>query len=542
MMDFLRRTWEQFVGFFRRMPLPNRVALGSLSAALVAVLVLFLTMSSKDERVPLVAEKIELAQADAVRKKLEEKGVAYDIRGGRIFVEPANRDALLMELYGEGVFTPDDAVLYKWVFDQDISETRGRRDLKWIVSRQNALAKMISSLDVVESAMVTLTRQPETLFQNTEKMNAAVRIKLKPSKSLTDDTVLGIAKWVSFSVQGMNPQDVAIMDTAGTMYEVPDLKSYMNGTVSQMKAIMAWEKYIEDRVRKLIVSQFGPQAGILARVQVDFESLKTIKDGPTEVQEETIHTRKETETNRTIQGPPGPDSENRGATRLEDLASRGAGGETGTTSDRTLDERTTEQAFPTEHVEKEKPPGDVKSLTLIITAPYERFVFRPDGKAPGWDKGKREVTDQALAEAQVKETIDLWKPKLAAGLDVPIKAVDFIPSYFDRMVETPEPTQTEKTLWWLEAHWTKIALVLLSLVAVFLIMRVLRTSAPDDIEQELEKMRGELEASKPPEEEEILVPAGEERAVEIKSRIREAVQRNPRTAASLMKRWITRGQ
>ena len=222
MMDFLRRTWEQIAGFFRRMPLPNRVALGSLSAALVAVLVLFLSLSANDDKVPLVREQIDLAQADNVRRKLEEKGVPFDIRGGLIYVEPANRDALLMELYGEGVFTSDEKVVYKWVFDQDISETRGRRDLKWIVSRQNALAKMISSLDVVESAMVTLTRQPETLFQNIEKMNAAVRLKLKPSKSLTDDTVLGIARWVAFSVQGMEPQDVAIMDTAGTMYDVPD--------------------------------------------------------------------------------------------------------------------------------------------------------------------------------------------------------------------------------------------------------------------------------------------------------------------------------
>ena len=540
MMDFLRRTWEQIAGFFRRMPLPNRVALGSLSAALVAVLVLFLSLSANDDKVPLVREQIDLAQADNVRRKLEEKGVPFDIRGGLIYVEPANRDALLMELYGEGVFTSDEKVVYKWVFDQDISETRGRRDLKWIVSRQYALAKMISSLDFVESAMVTLTRQPETLFQNIEKMNAAVRLKLKPSKSLTDDTVLGIARWVAFSVQGMEPQDVAIMDTAGTMYDVPDAESYSGSMRTHMKAIIAWEKYYEDRVRKLIMAQFGTQAGILARVQVDEEKMTTVKDGPTEVVEETTHKLKETEKNRTLQGPPGVDGEN-GTQTLDQLRERGGASATGTESEKTRDETTTTQAFPTEHIEREKPPGQVKSLTLVITAPYERLILRPNGTRAGWDATKKEVTNAPEAEKQVQDTIAVWKKGLALGLDVPVKNVDFIPSYFEKMVETPEPTKTETTLWWLETHWTKIVLLLASLVAVFLIWRVLRSSAPDDIEQELEKMRGELEASKPPEEEPIMVPAGEERAVEIKERIREAVRRNPRTAASLLKQWITRG-
>lgn len=541
MMDFLRRTWEQIAGFFRRMPLPNRVALGSLSAALVAVLVLFLSMSATDDKVPLIREKIELAQADNIRKRFEEKSIPFEIRGGLIYVEPANRDALLMELYGDGVITGDDAVIYKWVFDQDISETRGRRELKWIVSRQNALAKMISSLDVVESAMVTLTRQGETLFQNIEPMNAAVRIKLKPGKSLSDDTVLGIARWVSFSVQGMKPQDVAIMDTAGNMYDVSDAQSYAGQTRTQMQAIMAWEKYYEDRVKKLIMSQFGSLPGVMARVQMDFESLKSVKEGPTEVQDDTTHTRKETETNTTTQGPPGPPSENGGVADFADLAGRGAGGTTGTTNVRSLVESTTKQAYPTEHVEKEKPPGQVTSLTLVITAPYERLILRPDGKRAGWDPAKKEVTNEPEADKQVKDTIDIWKKGLALGLDVPVKNVDFIPSYFEKMVETPEPTQTEKTLWWLEAHWTKIALVLASLVAVFLIWRVLRSSAPDDIEQELEKMKAELEVSKPTEEEPILVPVGEERAVELKERIREAVKRNPRTAATLLRRWIQKG-
>ncbi len=532
MMEFLRRTWEQIAGFFRRMPLPNRVALGSLSAALVAVLVLFLSMGTKDEKVPLVWEHIDLAQADNVRKKLDEKGVAYDIRGGRIFVEPANKDALLMELYGEGVITAEDKVVYEWVFQQDISETRGRRDLKWIVSRQNALARMISSLDAVESAMVTLTRQPETLFENVEKCNAAVRLKLKPTKTLTDETVFGIARWVAFSVQGMKPQDVAIMDTAGTMYEVPDPDSAPGVALSQMKAIMAWEKYYEDKVRRFILSQFGSQANPLAHVQVDFTKEVRTTTGPREgTTERSIKTEKVTETNTTKQGEPGTGGENLPGAQQVPMGGASAG-VAGTTSSKELTKSEVENEIAMEDVRTDRPPGNVKSVTLVVAAPYERLIRRPDGRV---------VTDEAAAEQQIKESIDTWKKGLALGLDVPVKNVDIIPSYFEKMVETPEPTKTERTLWWLEANWMKIGLLLLSLVAVFLIWRVLRSAAPDEMEQELEKMKADLEAAQPPEEE-VLVPAGEEKALEMKERIRDAVKRNPRTAATLLRRWMQKGK
>lgn len=538
MMEFLRRTWEQIAGFFRRMPVPNRVALGSLSAALVAVLVLFLTMTTTDDKVPLVWETIDVVQAENVRKRLEEKGVPFDIRGGRIYVEPENRDALLMELYGEGVISGDDKSIYEWVFQQSFDETRGKRSLRWLVSRQNALAKMISSLDVVESAMVTLTNQPETLFENVERMNAAVRLKLKPGKVLDDSTVLGIAKWVAFSVQGMRPQDVAIMDTAGTMYEVPDPSSPALSTGSQMKATAAWEKYIEDRVRKLLAPQFGPKLALLARVKIDFKSLETEEHGPREPIEKTIKSETSTETSITKQGEPGVRGEVQGANALP-LGGPTAG-VAGSESSKNLRKSEIEQDYTIVDMRSQKPPGDVESLTLVITAPYERFVIRPDGTAPGWDREKGEVTDQALAEQQVKATIDLWKAKLAAGLDVPVKNVDFVPSYFDRMVTAPEPTRTEKVLGWLETNWMKIGLVLLSLIAVFLIWRVLRSAAPDEMEQELEKMRADLAASAP-QEEEVVVPAGEERAVLMKEHIRDAVKRNPRTAALLLKRWIQKG-
>ncbi len=527
MLEFLRRTWDQVAGFFRRMPIPNRVAILSLSAALVAVLVLFLTMTTKDEKVPLVWDTMDPAQADNVRKKLEEKAVPYEIRAGRIYVKPEQRDALLMSMYGEGVITADDAVFYKWVFEQDIGETRGKRDLKWIVSRQNALAKMISSLDVVESAMVTLTRQPETLFEPIDRMNAAVRIKLKSGKSLGDDTVLGIAKWVAFSVQGMKPQDVAIMDTAGTMYPVLDEQSTAAGATTQRKLIAAEEKRCEERVRQFLAPQFGTRIGVLARIQMEFDSTHTVETGPAEATEKVVEKEDQIETQTALRDEPGVIRENGAQPDLGNLRP-GQTGALGTTSSKTLKKSRTENDIPQKSIDTVKAPGTVKSISFVIAAPYERLILRPDGKTP---------TTDAEQEKQVNETIALWKKSLATGLQLNAKDIDIIPSYYETLVTPEPPTTAQSSLWWLELHWAKIALVLLSLLAVFFIWRVLRTSAPDATEEELERLRADLKASEPVQEE-VLVPAGEERTLEMKEAIRDAVKRNPRTAASLLKRWM----
>lgn len=530
MMEFLRRTWEQIAGFFRRMPVPNRVALGALSVALVAVLVLFLSMTTKDDKVPLVWESIEVSQADAVRKKLEEKGVPFDIRGGRIYVQQADRDRLIMELYGEGVISADDAQAYKWVFDQDISETRGRRDLKWIVSRQAVLSKMISSLDAVESSMVTITRQPETLFQNTEQMNAAVRLKLKSGKSLSSGTVLGIARWVAFSVQGMRAEDVAIMDTAGKMYPVYGADSAAQLALNQQEAIRNEQEYWEGRVREFLAPQFGRSIGVLARVAMDFDSEKVLESGPTEVVEKKVTKEDSTETSTTTQGEPGVGRENTAGGAITVPSQPGGGTASATTSGKTLKKSEIDNDVPQRKRETTKAVGTVKTVSLVITAPYERLILRPDGTK----------VEKNNADQQIAETISTWKTRMAKGLQLNAAEIEIIPSYFDKLEAPETPTPTQKTLWWLEANWAKIGLVLLSLVALFFIWRVIRAAAPDEAEAELAKLQAEIEASKPVEEE-VFVPAGEEKAMEMKERIRDAVKRNPRTAAHLLKRWITKG-
>lgn len=530
MLEFLRRTWDQITGFFRRMPVPNRVAILSLSAALVAVLVLFLTMSAKDDKVPLVTDPMDPTQANNVIKKLEEKAIPYELRAGRIYVQPEQRDALLITMYGEGVITADDATYYKWVFEQDISETRGRRDMKWIVSRQGALAKMISSLDAVESAMVTLTRQPETLFEGVERVNAAVRLKLKPGKSLGDDTVFGIAKWVAFSVQGMKPQDVAIMDTAGTMYDVAGEENGIRGGTTMLKLIAAWEKYYEDRVKKFIAAQFGSQAGVLAHVEMEFAATRLKEMGPTEPSDVHVKKKEISETSETTQGPPGVDGEGGGTRTTPVNGATGAATALGTKTTKTEKENEVDVDVPRRELETTTPPGIVKTLSLVIAAPYERLSLRPDG---------RSLKDEEK-EKQVNDAIALWKKELPTGLGITPKDIEIIPSYYERLVEPEKPTPTQATLWWFESHWAKIALVVLSLVAVFFIWRVLRTSAPDATEEELERLRADLKASEP-QQEEVLVPAGEEKTLELKERIRDAVKRNPRTAASLLKGWIKKG-
>src|SRR5437870_10633168 len=103
---------------------------------------------------------------------------------------------------------------------------------------QGELARPIGQLAEVERARVHLVVPERSLFADQkERPRASVVITLRGGKTLTTGQIQGIAHLVASSVEGLQPQEVTIVDSHGQVLTQPagDLTAQQTGAYLDAK-------------------------------------------------------------------------------------------------------------------------------------------------------------------------------------------------------------------------------------------------------------------------------------------------------------------
>ncbi len=83
---------------------------------------------------------------------------------------------------------------------------------------EGELQRTIGSLQQIESARVSIVMPEPELFTEKEKpTTASVVLELKPDEQVKKEQVRGIVHLVSASVEGLNPENVNVIDSKGNI-------------------------------------------------------------------------------------------------------------------------------------------------------------------------------------------------------------------------------------------------------------------------------------------------------------------------------------
>ena len=93
---------EQLQNVFASSDLRRKIIAGLAAAGMFAA-ILAMTNLASSPSLTLLYTGLESSQAGEIVKSLEQRGVQYEVRGGSIFVESSQRDALRMTLASEGL-------------------------------------------------------------------------------------------------------------------------------------------------------------------------------------------------------------------------------------------------------------------------------------------------------------------------------------------------------------------------------------------------------------------------------------------------------
>ncbi len=272
----MKNFTSSLLELWKQLGLNQRVSLVVAALAVVGGLIGVVLWSQRPDYQLLYARLGE-KDAAAVISYLESQNVPHQVTAGGTAVQVPSKMVykLRMDLAGKGI-PSGDGVGFE-IFD------KGQFGLSDFVQRTNylravqgELARTITQLQGVKAARVMIV-QPENRLLLTEqgvKSTASVFVDVGGGR-LEIDQVNAIRHLVANAVQGLTPDQVAVVDNRGrTLSEELKQDPMLGSASSQMRYRQQVEDYLSKKVETMLATVIGPGNAVV-RVSADIETEST---------------------------------------------------------------------------------------------------------------------------------------------------------------------------------------------------------------------------------------------------------------------------
>lgn len=325
-----------------------------LASAAIIASVMFLVRSAGEKDLTLLFGGLDPAAAGEVVTALDQRGAVYEVRGGGIYVDAAQRDALRMSLAGEGL--PAVGTQGYELLDglSGFGTTSQMFDAAYWRAREGELARTILANPSVRAARVHISTPTSRPFQTREKPTAAVTVTTN-SGGLTGSQIKALQYLVGAAVTGLSPSDVAIIDDeGGLLSDNGDQQS--GGQPSEMAEIL------RVRAERLLAARVGPGNAVVEVAMDTINQSESIMERTVDPESRIAISTDVTETAETSQDSRGGD-----VTVASNLPDGDAGGGGGTANAENSETRALTN-YEVSQTERQiiKGPGDVRRLTVAV--------------------------------------------------------------------------------------------------------------------------------------------------------------------------------
>ena len=364
-MDFSWAGIQQSVKtFWNRLSSPQKVITVLAPLVVAVALISLITWAGRPQYVAIFT-KLSDTEAGAIATKLKDLKADYQLadNGSTIMVTKQAASDLRLQLASAGL--PSQS---KFSFDSlntmHLGETEADRKLRYVLGLQNELENTLKTLNGVQDARVHIVMPEPSLFVDSQKAaTTAVTLKLVPGTKLADEQVRAVANLLAGSVEGLQPENVTIVDTGGNVLsDVLGKSGDPNRlTGSQYQLTQALEEDTRKSVQSMLDRVLGSGKTVVRiSASLDFNQIKrTIQtNGPGAVVSEQNST--ETTTNGTATGGTPGVTANAAATYPT--------GTTGVNSTTSKVNGTKNYQVDTTQEEQVVSPGAVKRLSVSVMA------------------------------------------------------------------------------------------------------------------------------------------------------------------------------
>ncbi len=265
---------SQFNAVLKKLTLKQKVGLGLSVVVSIIALVMLVRWANKPTYGVLFSN-LQAKDASKIVDKLKQASVTYELAedGKAILVPKSQVYQLRLQMAGAGL--PQTSTVGYEIFDKP---TFGMTDFTEKVDYKRALEgeleKTILQLDEVQGASVHIVIPEKALFTSQQqKTTASVFLKLKDGAHLDAGEINGVQHLVAASVEGLDPNNVTIVDSHGNM-----LSRKSDGvealTSAQYDLQDKVDSYLADKAQTMLDAVLGPGNAIVrVTANLDFSQV-----------------------------------------------------------------------------------------------------------------------------------------------------------------------------------------------------------------------------------------------------------------------------
>lgn len=229
----------------------------------------------------LLFANLSAGDAASVVEWLKDRKIPYQLKndGQAIYIPADKVHETRLQLAGEGL--PQGGGVGFEIFDrQSFGMTDFAQKINFRRALQGELARTIASLAPVKGARVHLALPERRLFKSEQQQpTASVIVKLEGGRRLSQAQINGIVNLVAGSVEGLEPEQVTIVDSTGKVLNKAESTLAADGTPAMLSHQAALEARLEQRAQALLDRALGAgNSMVQVTAQIDFTKREKVEE------------------------------------------------------------------------------------------------------------------------------------------------------------------------------------------------------------------------------------------------------------------------
>lgn len=271
-MDANKNSLGVVFNIFNKLSLQQRMLLGGILVFTIVILG-FVVFIFNEPNYSTLYSNLAPEDASRVVEHLTAQKVPYKLENNGQTIAVPNESLYEMRLSLAGKGIPSSGIIGYELFDNNMmGMSEFMQKLNFKRALEGELSRTIMQQNGVEGARVHLVFPEKSIFKDEQKQpTASVVLKLNPGFKLTSANINAISNLVSASIEGLQPNKVAIIDTKGRLLSKNDEEDGIGISGGKQYEIKnKVEDYLANKAQSLLDNVLG-YGNAIVKINVDLD-------------------------------------------------------------------------------------------------------------------------------------------------------------------------------------------------------------------------------------------------------------------------------
>lgn len=276
MPEFLTRMLKPITDFWKGLEKSQKTRIYITSGLVTLAVVVGLFLLTRPTYTTLIANADDEAIA-SMQKVLKDKGISYKLTEDKsgIIVNKKDSDQAHFELVNAGTLK-DGLTFADALSNIKINTTESDKKHIWQRLDESDIVRQLKLFKSVKEASVKITQPEKTLFiDETKNSDVKAAVTIIPNGEITPKQAQSIVKIVASSVEGLDPQNVTVVDDNQNVLNSDSMDSSIEKTSTQYEMKQKVKTDLEKNARSILDGQLDSfdAARVVVNPVLDFDTL-----------------------------------------------------------------------------------------------------------------------------------------------------------------------------------------------------------------------------------------------------------------------------